>query len=91
MYKIINVTDREGNVKEKFMKELEAAHPGMSGKLLYPLNKNLVDTFLTGLCLVWTDNSDKMLRTSTILDYSEQDNLIIVTTLNSIYTLEKID
>lgn len=90
MYKIINVTDREGNVKEEFMKEMAAAHPGMSGKLLYPINKNLVNTYLISLCLVWTDRSDKMLRTSTILDYSEQDNLIIVTTMNSIYTLEKI-
>lgn len=84
MYKIINVTDREGNVKEEFMKEMAAAHPKMSGQLLYPLSS------VRCLCLVWTDRSDKMLRTSTILDYSEQDNLIIVTTMNSIYTLEKI-
>lgn len=91
MYKIINVTDRDGNVKEEFMKELAAAHPEMSGVLLYPINKNLVNTFLMSLCLVWTDNSDRMLRTSSILDYSEQDNLIILTTVNSIYTLEKIN
>ena len=90
MYKVINVTDRDGNVKEEFMKELKAEHPDMCGVLLYPINKNLVNTFLTRLCLVWTDNSDRMLRTSSILDYSEQDNLIILTTVNSIYTLEKI-
>ena len=89
MYKIINVTDREGNVKEKFMEELEVMHPGMCGKLLYPITKELMG--MIRMCFIWTDNSDKVLRTSIIEDYEVKGNIVTVTTANSIYTLERMD
>ena len=85
-YKITNITDRAGNVKEEFMAELKAAHPEMSGVLLYPISKESVD--MMPLCLLWTDRSDKMLRTSTIAGYNEAGDIITVTTRNSVYTLE---
>ena len=87
-YKIINVTDLSGKVKEEFMAELRAAHPDMSGVLLYPISKMSIDRI--PLCLVWTDRSDKMMRTSTITGYNEAGNIVTVTTRNSIYTLEVI-
>ena len=85
-YKISNVTDRAGNVREEFMAELKAVHPDMSGVLLYPISKKSVE--MIPLCFVWADQSDKMLRTSTIMGYREVGNIITVTTRNSIYTLE---
>ena len=89
MYKIINVTDRDGNVKEEFMKELETNHPEMAGQLLYPITKDLKG--LIRMCFVWTDNSDTVLSTSIVEDYQETKELLKVITENSIYTLEKIN
>lgn len=88
MYKIINVTDKEGNVKEEFMEELRETHPDMAGKLLYPITKETIG--LIRMCLLWTDNSDKILRTSIVEDYEMKGNIVTVTTENSIYTLEKV-
>ena len=85
-YKIVNVTDRAGNIKEEFMAELQEVHPSMSGVLLYPISKKSIERI--PLCLIWTDQSDKMLRTSTIMGYEESNNIITVTTRNSVYTLE---
>lgn len=91
MYKIIKVTDREGNIKEEFMRELMTVHPNMMGKLLYPLNRELVDAGMMRLCFIWTDNSNKVLRTSIIQDYTHQNKTTVVTTENSIYTLERME
>ena len=91
MYKIIKVTDREGNIKEEFMKQLMVDHPTMIGKLLYPLNRELVDAGMMRLCFIWTDNSNKVLRTSIIQDYTQQNKTTVVTTENSVYTLERME
>ena len=89
MYRIINITDKAGNIKEDFIAELKAVHPEMKGQLLYPINQELVGMGLR-LCFVWADKSEKMLRTSLIEDFSEKGNFMIITTLNSIYTLERM-
>jgi len=84
MYKIINITDRAGNVKETFIKELRQMHPDMKGLLLYPLST------AQRLCFVWADKSEKMLRTSPIESYKEDVYTVTVITENSIYTLERV-
>lgn len=89
MYKITNITDRAGNIKTEFMKELVVVHPDMSGQLLYPITKDVVG--LIRMCFIWADNSDKILRTSIIEDYHETNELLKVITENSIYVLEKIN
>lgn len=85
MYKIINVTDKEGNIKQEFINEIKSVHPNLSGELL------LSESPIVGKCLyfVWNDNSGKILRTSTIESYNNNGDIIQVTTQNSIYYLEK--
>ena len=38
---------------------------------------------------MWNDDTDKMLRTSTIEEYENNDDTVKVVTRNSIYYLEK--
>ena len=85
MYKIVNVTDRDGNIKQAFIDELKNVHPDLSGEILYP------ELTKAGghLCLLWNDDTGKMLRTSTIEEYVANGNTIKVVTRNSIYYLEK--
>ena len=85
MYKITNVTDREGNIKVEFMESLKNEHPEMNGYFLYPLHT------ATRLCFIWADKSDKMLRTSPVDKYKEVNGVLKVKTQNSIYTLERMD
>ena len=88
MYKITNITDREGNVKKEFINELKATHPELVGKIL---NKEVLksDLFMGCLHFEWADDSNKMLKTSMVIDYVEDNDKIIVTTINSVYTFEK--
>lgn len=88
MYRIVNVTDREGNVKQEFIDELKVIHPNLIGEIL---NKEMLksDLFLSYLRFKWADDSNKMLATSMVIDYVEDNDKIIVTTINSVYTFEK--
>ena len=88
MYRIVNITDREGNVKQDFIDELKVIHPELVGKIL---NKEVLksDLFMGRLHFEWADDSNKMLKTSIVMDYVEDNDKIIVTTMNSVYTFEK--
>ena len=88
MYRIVNITDREGNVKQEFINELKVIHPELVGKIL---NKEVLKSGLFMSCLhfEWADDSNKMLKTSMVIDYVEDNDKIIVTTINSVYTFEK--
>lgn len=88
MYRIVNITDREGNIKQEFINELKAIHPNLIGEILDKevLKNNL---FLSYLNFKWADNSNKMLRTSMVMDYVEDRDKIVVTTMNSVYIFEK--
>ena len=88
MYRITNVTDKEGNVKQEFIDELKVVHPKLVGKIL---NKEVLksDLFVGCLHFEWADDSNKMLKTSIVMDYVEDNDKIIVTTMNSVYTFEK--
>ena len=89
-YRIVNVTDKDFNVKQDFIEQMKQSHPSMSGEILYP------DCLTPGtfLMLVWDDCSGKMLRTSRVEKITGKiesgDQYLIITTRNSIYTLEKI-
>lgn len=88
MYRITNVTDKEGNVKQEFIDELKVVHPKLVGKIL---NKEVLnsDLFMGCLHFEWADDSNKMLKTSMVMDYVEDNDKIIITTMNSVYTFEK--
>lgn len=86
IYKIVSITDREGNSKTDFFNEMKSVHPSMSGEILYPELTKVGTHF----CLLWDDDTDKMLRTSTIEKYENNGDNVEVITRNSIYVLEKI-
>lgn len=88
LYRLVNVVDKEGNTKEEFIEELRKTHPKLLGKIT---NKGLLtgNLFMTCLHFEWADDSNKMLKTSMVIDYVEDNDKIIVTTMNSVYTFEK--
>ena len=86
IYRIVNITDREGNDKTDFFNEVKSIHPNMSGEILYPELTKVGTCF----CLLWDDDTDKMLRTSTIENYQNDGDKVEVVTRNSIYVLERI-
>ena len=86
IYRIVSITDKEGNDKTDFFNEVKSIHPNMSGEILYPELTKAGGHF----CLVWDDDTDKMLRTSTIEKYENDGDKVEVVTRNSIYVLEKI-
>lgn len=85
MYKIINVTDKEGNIKQDFIDDLKSIHPNMSGEISYPEFTKVGSHF----CFIWNDETNRMLRTTIIEEYENNGNDIKVVTRNSIYYLEK--
>ena len=86
IYKIISITDREGNDKIDFFNEMKSVHPSMSGEILYPKLTKVGGHF----CFMWDDDTNKMLRTSTIEKYQNDGDIVEVITRNSIYVLERI-
>lgn len=87
MYKIVRITDKDGNDKTDFFKEMKECHPNMSGEILYPELIRVGGCF----CLLWNDDSGKMLRTSAIEKYENDNGNVKVVTRNSIYCLEEIE
>ena len=85
IYRIVNITDREGNVKQDFIDELQLIHTELVGEILY---SELIKAGCH-FCFVWNDDTGKMLRTSTIEDYFNNKDTVKVVTRNSIYYLKK--
>lgn len=86
MYIIENVTDREGNIKVDFINELKQLHPKLESNIIYKEFLSIGNF----LCFLWNDDSEKMLRTSAIIDINYDDNIMIIETKNSVYYLRKI-
>ncbi|WP_143322843.1 hypothetical protein [Clostridium sp. HBUAS56010] len=87
MYKITNVTDRNGNVKHDAIKEIIELCPDMTGEILYPEFMKPGNRF----CFLWNGDSGRMMRTSLIEDIEEDGNVLHVTTMNTEYWLEKVE
>lgn len=89
MYRIINITDKNGNPKTDFVDKLKKDHPLLEGEIL---NKSLLqnDIFLDSLEFRWNDNSRKILLTSYVTKCEVIAGKVIVRTANSIYTLEPV-
>lgn len=86
MYKITNITDRDGNVKYDFINKLKEKHPELLGEFL---DGEIIQG--VGLYFLWADNTGRMLRTSTVCNYIENEDRVIVTTRNSVYTFEEVE
>ena len=84
--KIVMVSNRDGSVKEEFLKELQETHPDMTGECI------INPTVGKGLLLDWEDDSGKILRTSKIAELIEkkEKNALVIITENSIYDCEVI-
>ena len=87
MYRITNVTDRAGNVKQESIAQLKEDHPDLVGEIIYKEN---CEIYKDRLRFEWADDSNRMLLTSTVLDYAEDEDKVVVTTMNSIYTFESV-
>lgn len=86
MYRIIKILDKNGNSKDDYFEEVKSRHPTMSGEILYP------ELIRVGGCFrfLWNDASGKVLTTSTIEEYENNNGKVKVVTRNSIYYLEEI-
>lgn len=88
MYKITNVTDKNGNVKEEFFNKMKSLHPELTGTIFH-LDLFRATMINAPLLFIWNDDTNKALRTSTVQDFCEDGDNIVVTTRNSIYYLTK--
>lgn len=89
MYKITTITDLNGYVKVETLYELKQLHPEMTGSLLFPLSAEIIKAHPQSMCLIWSDDSERMLRTSTVKEWIEMGDEVKVVTRNSIYWLRK--
>lgn len=82
MDSIVSITDREGNLKQEQMQNIINTYGSLDGEILC---KDLTKT--NGcLCFVYTNQDNKMMRTSTVEQLDKFDDKWIVKTRNSIYT-----
>ena len=94
MYKITNVTDRQGVIKQEFIKDMKLAHGDeLLGDFVdYQCMKFWSDADNGISCYFeWADDSGKMLRTSRVESVTEYNDDIKITTRNSVYEFEKVE
>jgi len=85
MYKIIKVTDRNGNEKKSAIEQIKEICPEMTGTILYKDLNSIGSRF----CFLWSGDSGRMMRTSPIVEITEDSDEIHVVTINTEYWLEK--
>lgn len=85
MYKIVDITDRNGNIKEETLDYIKGNH-SLYGCLTV-LEIGFPFTF------EYDDNSEKMLRSTYVenYEYVENEKLHIITTTNSIYYIKECE
>lgn len=87
LYKIVSVTDKNGNVKKDAIVQMKEVCSSLIGQVLYLGTYKAGDRF----CMLWNNDSDRMLRTSPLeCELKNENNNIVVTTRNSIYYLKKV-
>ncbi len=87
MYKVTNVTDRNGNIKHDAIAEIKELSPDMTGTILYPEFMKPDNRF----CFLWSGDSGRMMRTSLIEVVDENGDVLHITTKNTEYWLEKME
>lgn len=89
MYKLAGLTDKEGKSKDETLEHIKKNH-SLYGELHIFLYYSFEVHYF---CFVYNDNSNQMLRSSTIEndEYVEEDKLRIITTENSIYYFEEVE
>ena len=89
MYKIISITDSQGNDKSHSTRQ---SHPELLGDFYYldMLKSGVSNGTQPCCCFIWEDNPDKMMRTSRVQSMSEWDDKIKIVTMNSCYVFERV-
>ena len=92
MYKITNVTDKQGVVKKEFINDMKSKHGDelLGDFIYYDYMKSNIE-HKPSCCFEWADDSGKMMRTSYVESVTEYDNIIKITTRNSVYEFEKVE
>lgn len=90
MYKIVSITDKQGNDKSHYA---TLSHPQLLGDFYYldMLKSGVANGTQPRCCFIWADDTDKMMRTSPVQSMSEYDGKIKVVTENSVYVFEKAE
>ena len=90
MYKIISITDLQGNDKSDSTRQ---SHPQLLGyfQRLYEFRGLVANGTHPRCCFIWADDTDKMMRTSPVQSMSEWDGKIKIVTMNSVYLFEKVE
>lgn len=84
--RIVKIKDADGSVNQKKYDDMKMLHPTMSGEWIYTYGIEENGPF----CLLWDDDSGKMLRTSSVKDVARTESHMTVYTKNSIYELDII-
>lgn len=81
MFKIIEITDKEGNTKNCRMKEIIEKHGSAYGEFFYELSIGVPFYF------IYRDDKEKCLRSSKVecYDYIEESKMYVIVTANSVY------
>ena len=89
MYKIIQITDKQGIPKSHYA---TLDHPQLLGDFYYldMLKSGVTNGYEPHCCFIWADNPDKMMRTSRVQSMSEWDDKIKIVTMNSMYVFERV-
>ena len=84
--KIVKIKDANGSVNQKKYDDMKMCHPTMSGEWIYSYAIEFGYPFF----LLWDDDSDTMLKTSSVKNVEIDDDHVAVHTMNSIYELDII-
>ena len=89
MYKIISITDSQGNDKSHSTRQ---SHPQLLGEFenLNLLKGEIANGNHPHCYFIWADDSNKMMRTSRVESMSEWDDKIKIVTMNSCYVFERV-
>ena len=90
MYKVISITDHLNNEKSHYA---TLSHPQLLGEFedLNFLKDEVANGTQPSCCFIWADDTDKMMKTSSVQSMSEWDNKIKIVTMNSCYTFERVE
>jgi len=90
LYKIISITDKQGNDKSHYA---TSEHPQLLGDFycLSTFRCDVLSGYEPYCCFIWEDNPNKMMMTSRVESISEWDNKIKIVTKNSIYVFEEVN
>ena len=87
LYKVVSVTDKNGKIDQERINAIKDICENMIGEIAYPEHVIPGNRF----CLLWSNDSGRMMRTSPIELVESNDEYIRVITQNTVYELKEVD